>query len=83
MGSFVETWMDLETIMQSEVSLKEEKKYWILTYMWNLEKWYEWSYLQNRYTEISEQMYGHKGGKNKVVWIGRLGFTYLHYLHHV
>ena len=27
MGSFVETWMDLETIMQSEVSLKEEKKY--------------------------------------------------------
>ena len=25
--SFVETWMDLETVMQSEVSQKEENKY--------------------------------------------------------
>ena len=52
-------------------------------YMWNLEKWYGWSYLQNRYTEIREQMYGHQGGKSKLVWIGRLGFIYLHCLYHV
>ena len=26
-GSFVETWMDLETVIQSEVSQKEENKY--------------------------------------------------------
>ena len=26
-GSFVETWMNLETVMQSEVSQKEKKKY--------------------------------------------------------
>ena len=32
-GSFVETWMDLETVTQSEVSLKEKKKYCILTYI--------------------------------------------------
>ena len=32
-GSFVETWMDLETIIQSEVSQKEKNKYCILTYM--------------------------------------------------
>ena len=39
-GSFVETWMDLETIIQSEVSQKEKNKYHILNaYMWNLEKW--------------------------------------------
>ena len=37
--SFVETWMDLETVIQSEVSQKEKNKY-INTYMWNLEKWY-------------------------------------------
>ena len=38
-GSFVEMWMDLETVIQSEVSQKEKNKY-ILTHMWNLEKWY-------------------------------------------
>ena len=32
-GAFVETWMDLETIIQSEVSQKEKNKYRILTYM--------------------------------------------------
>ena len=38
-GSFIETWMDLETVIQSEVSQKEKNKY-INAYMWNLEKWY-------------------------------------------
>ena len=32
-GSFVETWMDLETVKQSEVSQKEENKYRILTHI--------------------------------------------------
>ena len=31
-GSFVETWMDLETVIQSEVSQKERNKYRILTH---------------------------------------------------
>ena len=39
-GSFVEIWMDLETVIQSEVSQKENNKCRILTHMWNLEKWY-------------------------------------------
>ena len=29
-GSFVETWMDLETVIQSEVSQKEKNKYHII-----------------------------------------------------
>ena len=29
LGSFVETWMDLETVIQSEVSQKEKNKYHI------------------------------------------------------
>ena len=38
---FAEMWMDLETVMQSEVSQKEEKQIsYINAYMWNLEKWY-------------------------------------------
>ena len=36
-GSFVETWMNLETVIQSEVSQKEKNKY-LNAYMWNLEK---------------------------------------------
>ena len=37
---FVVRWMDLETVIQCEVHRKEKNKYCILTYMWNLEKWY-------------------------------------------
>ena len=32
-GSFTETWMDLETVIQSEVSQKEKNKYRILTHI--------------------------------------------------
>ena len=32
-GSFVETWMDLETVIQSEVSQKEKNKYHILMHI--------------------------------------------------
>ena len=32
-GSFIETWMDLETVIQSEVSQKEKNKYRILTHI--------------------------------------------------
>ena len=32
-GSFVETWMDLGTVIQSEVSQKEKNKYRILTHV--------------------------------------------------
>ena len=35
--SFVEMWMYLKTIIQSEIS---QTKSDINTYMWNLEKWY-------------------------------------------
>ena len=31
--SFVEMWMDLETVTQSEVSQKEKNKYRVLTYV--------------------------------------------------
>ena len=32
-GSFVETWMDLETVIQSEVNQKEKNKYRILMHI--------------------------------------------------
>ena len=40
-GSFIETWMDLGTVIQSEVKSEREKQIlYINAYMWNLEKWY-------------------------------------------
>ena len=39
-GSFVEKWMDLETVIQSEVSQREKQISYINTDMWNLEKRY-------------------------------------------
>ena len=43
-ASFVETLVDLEAVLQSEVSQnkskRENKISYINTYMWNLEKWY-------------------------------------------
>ena len=33
-------WMNLEPVIQSEVSQKEKDKYCILTHVQNLEKWY-------------------------------------------
>ena len=38
-GSFVEMWMDPETVMQSEINQKEKNKYCVLMNMWNLGKW--------------------------------------------
>ena len=38
--SFVEMWMDLETVMQSEVSQKEKNILYINAYRLHLKKWY-------------------------------------------
>ena len=35
-GSFVETWMDLETVIQSKVSQKEKNKYRMLTHIYGI-----------------------------------------------
>ena len=35
-GSFVETWMELESVIQSEVSQKEKNKYHMLTHIYRI-----------------------------------------------
>ena len=47
-GSFVEMWMVLETVIQSEINQKEKNKYCVLMHMWNLGKWQLNLYLQGR-----------------------------------
>ena len=35
-GSFVETWVDLETVIHSEVNQKEKNKYSMLTHIYGI-----------------------------------------------
>ena len=61
--------------------IKSEKQIsYVNAYMWNLEKWYRWTYLQsrNRDTDIEKKHMDTKGGR-EVGGIGRLGLTYIHY----
>ena len=54
-------WVNLESIIRSEVESEREKQIlYIDTYMWNLEKWYWWTYLQgwNRDTDIENRLVG-------------------------
>ena len=64
-GSFVETWMDLETVLQSEVRQKEKNKYHILTVYVESRKMVQMNQFarQKQRNRCREQMYGHQGGK--------------------
>ena len=54
--------MDRPTVCQSEVS-HEEKQIYVDIYIWNLEKWYKWNYLQNKnsLTDIENKLMVTKG----------------------
>ena len=55
--------MDLETAIQSE-SEREKQIEYINRYMWNLEKWYKWTYLQSRNRDADiENKHFHQCGK--------------------
>ena len=62
---FAETWIDLETVIQSEVSQKVKQISYNIAYMWNLKKKKKSiNYLQNRNTVTD-------GKKNKLMVTGR------------
>ena len=55
-------WMNLEPVIWSEV--REKQILYTNTYIWNLEKWYWWIYLQGSSGDADrEQTYGHSGGR--------------------
>ena len=60
---------------QTEWSKSEREKQilYISAYMWNLEKWYRWTYLQGRNRDADrERICGHSGEKKGMGWVGRL-----------
>jgi len=75
MLSLAEMWIDLETVIQNEVSQKEEKRILHnITYMWNLEKLNRLTYLQNRNRETDVEK------KLMVTKEGTKGWDELRYL---
>ena len=49
----------------TEWSKSERKQIYNIAYMWNLEKWYRWTYLQSRNTDIDveNKLMNTKGGR--------------------
>ena len=90
-GSFVKTWMDLETVIHSEASQKKKIKYCVLinctniVYVWNLEKkLYRWSYSQSKNKEtVEENKHLNTKRESRVERIGRSWFTYIHNCNYV
>ena len=53
----------------------------IKAYMWNLEKWYRWTYFQcrKRDADVGNRCVNRpSGSRGRLGWIGRLGLTYTH-----
>ena len=45
--------MNLEPVIQNEVSQKEKKQIMCINpYIWNLEKWSQWTYLQHKNRDV-------------------------------
>ena len=61
-------WMNLEHILQSEVSQKEKDKYHILTHIQNVENWYLKIYLQgsNGETDMENRLVDMGKGEERV-----------------
>ena len=61
------TWMDLEIVIQWSKSERKRQISYNITYMWNLEKWYRWSCLQNRNrdTDVENKCMDTKGGRGR------------------
>ena len=64
--TFAATWMVLQIII-FKWSKTEKDKYHDITYMWNLKKWYKWTYLQNRtrITDIENKFMVTKGERGR------------------
>ena len=48
MMPFAATWMDLDVITLSEVTQKDNNKYYIISLIYKSKMWHKWTYLWNR-----------------------------------
>ena len=81
-GSFVETWIDLEPVIKSEVCQKDRNKYCILTHICGIWKNYIDDLICKAETESQmwrTDVWIPRGEEGEVGGIGRLGLTHTHY----
>ena len=71
---FSEKWMDLEAVIQWSKSEREQQIY-IITYVWNLEKWFGWTCLhsRNRDTDVKNK-HGYQRGTRGRYGLGDWGW---------
>ena len=75
-GSFVEMWMDLKTVIQSEVSQKEKNKYRILMHICGIQKNGKDELVckaEIETTDVENKRMDTKGGKAGGCWWDELG----------
>ena len=66
---FAATWMELETLILSEVSQKERDKYHMISiYFWNLIYGTNEPFHRKEMHGLGEQTYGCQGGGNRMDW---------------
>ena len=53
---FATTWIYLGIIILSEVNQTKKCKYHMVSLMKNQKKWYKWTYLQNRFTDLKNEL---------------------------
>ena len=72
--SILVTWMNLEPVIQSEMS-EREKQY--CTLIWNPGKWHWWTYLQGRNGDTVREWI--QWGKERVGQMEKVALAYIHY----
>ena len=71
--------MNLEPIIQSEVSQKEKNKFCILMHIWNLEGWYWWTCSQSSNGDADiENILMDKGGGEEGEGVLNGGVAWVH-----
>ena len=80
---FVVRWMDLESVIQSEVSQKEKNKYRILTHIYGILKkkmaLMNLGQDRNKDTDVENGLEDTDQGKGKLGRSERVALTYIHY----
>ena len=80
---FVVIWIDLEYVIQSELSQKEKNKYHMLThYIWNLKEKNALKNLgqaRNKDGDVESRLEDTGRGKGKLGRSERVAWTYIHY----
>ena len=76
---FATTWMELEILILSEVSLKEKDKYHMISHIWNLIYGTNKPFHRRETHGVGEQICGCQGGGGGSGWTRNLGLINVNY----